>query len=110
MMKLTKLLVMQAVSLLGMLVILTQYSWAADEFSRGDQAFSTPATYSNQVVLYQRLNERTLNTSAGTVVVPFGVELVDHRDVDDWYKKEQGVAVFTFSTEKRQMLRVDISK
>lgn len=84
--------------------------WAVDEFAgiRGEAGLLP--TYTTERVVYQRLDERTLNTEVGIIKVPPMVPLVDKRDVDDWYKKQNAKAVFTFKTKSREMLSVEITE
>lgn len=84
--------------------------WAMDEFAEPKGAAGLLPTYTTERVVYQRLDERTLNTEVGIIEVPPMVPLVDKRDVEDWYKKQNAKAVFTFKTKSREMLSVEITE
>lgn len=62
----------------------------------------------NQVVLYQRIDQRQLNTEKGIVNVPYSAEIVDSRPVEDWYLKKNAKVTFVFIKDK--MIRVEISQ
>lgn len=60
----------------------------------------------NEIVLYQRLEDRKLNTEQGIVVLAPDVAIDDSRPVDEWYEKENAKVTFVFVNNK--MIRVEI--
>lgn len=60
----------------------------------------------NEIVLYQRLEDRKLNTEQGIVVLAPDVAIVDSRPVDEWYEKRNAKVTFVFANKK--MIRVEI--
>ena len=63
----------------------------------------------NTMVLHQRVGERTLNTEAGVREIPFSVELLDTRPVDQWYEAKDATVTFHFSNDLK-LQRVVISE
>jgi len=97
-------------SMFALLFLVSANLWAVDEFAEPRGEAGLLPTYTNELVVYQRLDERTLNTEIGIVNVPPMVPLLDKRDIDDWYKKQNATAVFTFKTKSRKMLSVEITE
>ncbi|MBA57218.1 MAG: hypothetical protein CMK89_22450 [Pseudomonadales bacterium] len=64
---------------------------------------------SKTMVLHQRVAERTLNTEAGIREIPFSVELLDTRPVDQWYEAKDASVTFHFSNDLK-LQRVVISE
>lgn len=94
----------------GSLLLATTNSFAAiDEFNGPSSEQMHIGEVKNEVVLYQRVDQRTLVTASGTIVVPPLVSLTDQRNPDDWYKKTNAKAVFYF-TKDLEMVRVVISE
>ncbi|MEE2731110.1 MAG: hypothetical protein VYA55_09830 [Pseudomonadota bacterium] len=82
---------------------------AFDEFSGPTAEQLQAKDVKNEMVLLQRLDERTLKTESGTITLPYSVQLTDTRHPDDWYKQEKAKVVFYF-TKNLEMVRVVISE
>ena len=77
------------------------------DFEFGGRVTDTGNLFPNELVLYQRLDQRTLRLENGTHTIPARVEIIDHRPVDDWYKEKNAKAVLYFNGDM-QMQRVEI--
>ncbi|RLU00874.1 hypothetical protein [Ketobacter sp.] len=84
-------------------------SAAIDEFNGPGAEQLQTTEVKNEMVLLQRLDERTLLTDSGAVTLPYSVQLTDTRNPDDWYKREKAKVVFYF-TKNLEMVRVVISE
>ena len=82
---------------------------AIDEFGGPAPEQMMSGEVKNEMVLIQRLDERTLLTDSGRISVPYSVQLTDTRNPDDWYTKEKAKVVFYF-TKNLEMVRVVISE
>lgn len=93
------------------LAVVPVFATAAEErpplLEVGKPRESTEVT--TTMVLHQRLDERTLDTERGLREIPFSVELVDTRPVDQWYEAQDALVTFHFSNDL-ELKRVVISK
>jgi|GEM_PF-5703517 len=82
---------------------------AIDEFNGPTEEQMRVDEVKNEVVLYQRIDQRRLSTASGIVDVPPLVTLVDERPPEEWYVKKDAKAVFYY-TNDLELIRVLISE
>ena len=98
-----------ALVLLGNLAWIPTANAETDEFNGPTPEQVAVNEVKNERVLLQRVDQRTLMTNLGKVVVPPMVTLTDTRDPEDWYKPTNAKAEFYF-TKDLELVRVVISE
>lgn len=82
---------------------------AIDEFNGPTEEQMRVDEVKNEVVLYQRIDQRRLSTASGIVDVPPLVTLIDERPPEEWYVKKDAKVVFYY-TNDLELVRVLISE